>query len=94
MKYVLGSGSFGVVTFAEYTDVNTKKITYYALKSLSKATVIETGIQRRQLLIYLFISSTLNLLQPTSSTFDKLSEKHWTEILSFILFSSVVQHAK
>ena len=43
LKYVLGSGSFGVVTYAEYTDVNTKKITYYALKSLSKATVIETG---------------------------------------------------
>ena len=45
LKYVLGSGSFGVVTFAEYTDVTTKKITYYALKSLSKATVIETGKQ-------------------------------------------------
>lgn len=43
LKYVLGSGSFGVVTFAEYTDVTTKKITFYALKSLSKATVIETG---------------------------------------------------
>lgn len=43
LKYVLGSGSFGVVTFAEYTDVATKKITFYALKSLSKATVIETG---------------------------------------------------
>lgn len=43
LKYVLGSGSFGVVTYAEYTDAVTKKITFYALKSLSKATVIETG---------------------------------------------------
>ena len=43
LKYVLGSGSFGVVTFAEYTDPVTKTTTGYALKSLSKATVIETG---------------------------------------------------
>ena len=40
-KYVLGSGSFGVVTLAEYkTEKNT---TIYALKSLSKLAVIETG---------------------------------------------------
>ena len=43
LKYVLGSGSFGVVTFAEYTDPVSTKTTGYALKSLSKATVIETG---------------------------------------------------
>ena len=43
LKYVLGSGSFGVVTFAEYTDPVSKTTTGYALKSLSKATVIETG---------------------------------------------------
>lgn len=55
LKYVLGSGSFGVVTFAEYTDVTTKKITYYALKSLSKATVIETG---KQLNLSLFTVSS------------------------------------
>jgi len=43
LKYVLGSGSFGVVTYAEYTDPVSKATTGYALKSLSKATVIETG---------------------------------------------------
>ena len=63
LKYVLGSGSFGVVTFAEYTDVNTKKITYYALKSLSKATVIETGTQME----YLFIC-LMTLLTQSDST--------------------------
>lgn len=41
-KYVLGSGSFGVVTLAEYKN-NDKSTTIYALKSLSKLAVIETG---------------------------------------------------
>lgn len=40
-KYVLGSGSFGVVTLAEYKTE--KSATIYALKSLSKLAVIETG---------------------------------------------------
>jgi hypothetical protein len=43
LKYVLGSGSFGVVTYAEYTDEATQVVTFYALKSLSKAAVVETG---------------------------------------------------
>jgi hypothetical protein len=43
LKYVLGSGSFGVVTYAEYTDEATQVVTSYALKSLSKAAVVETG---------------------------------------------------
>jgi len=41
-KYVLGSGSFGVVTLAEYKNAD-KTTTLYALKSLSKLAVIETG---------------------------------------------------
>ena len=45
LKYVLGSGSFGVVTYAEYSDVITGKLTNFALKSLSKAAVVETGMR-------------------------------------------------
>jgi cGMP-dependent protein kinase len=42
IKYVLGSGSFGTVTLAEYRDGSpTPKA--YALKSLSKAGIVETG---------------------------------------------------
>ena len=41
-KYVLGSGSFGVVTLADYTFPD-KTVVSYALKSLSKLNVIETG---------------------------------------------------
>jgi CRP-like cAMP-binding protein len=43
MKYVLGSGSFGVVTLAEYRADKSQPPTNYALKSLSKLAVIETG---------------------------------------------------
>ena len=32
-----------MVTYAEYTDEVTKEVTNYALKSLSKAAVVETG---------------------------------------------------
>lgn len=42
-KYILGSGSFGVVTYAEYRADKTQPPTCYALKSLSKLAVIETG---------------------------------------------------
>ena len=45
LKCVLGSGSFGVVTYAEYSDVTTGKLTNFALKSLSKAAVVETGMR-------------------------------------------------
>jgi len=38
---ILGRGSFGVVTLAEYTVDG--KVQYFALKSLNKAVVIETG---------------------------------------------------
>lgn len=49
MKYILGSGSFGVVTLAEYrADKNHPPINY-ALKSLSKLAVIETGQLRHVL---------------------------------------------
>ena len=45
MKYVLGSGSFGVVTYAEYLDENSENNIngFYALKSISKADVVDTG---------------------------------------------------
>ena len=43
LKYVLGTGSFGVVTLAEYSDEITGVTTNYALKSLSKAAVVDTG---------------------------------------------------
>ena len=44
LKYVLGSGSFGVVTYAEYLDGNCDiNNGSYALKSISKADVVETG---------------------------------------------------
>lgn len=42
MKYILGSGSFGVVTLAEYRPDKNSIPEIYALKSLSKSTVIET----------------------------------------------------
>jgi CRP-like cAMP-binding protein len=49
MKYILGSGSFGVVTLAEYrVDKNLPPVNY-ALKSLSKLAVIETGQLRHVL---------------------------------------------
>jgi len=49
MKYILGSGSFGVVTLAEYrVDKNLPPV-MYALKSLSKLAVIETGQLRHVL---------------------------------------------
>jgi CRP-like cAMP-binding protein len=43
MKYILGSGSFGVVTLAEYRADKSQPPINYALKSLSKLAVIETG---------------------------------------------------
>lgn len=45
LKYVLGSGSFGVVTYAEYLDENSENNIngFYALKSISKADVVDTG---------------------------------------------------
>lgn len=43
MKCVLGSGSFGVVLLAEYRHSGDSVPTLYALKSLSKFTVLETG---------------------------------------------------
>lgn len=49
MKYVLGSGSFGVVTLAEYRADKSQPPTNYALKSLSKLAVIETGQLRHVL---------------------------------------------
>jgi CRP-like cAMP-binding protein len=42
-KYILGSGSFGVVTLAEYRPDKSQPAVNYALKSLSKLAVIETG---------------------------------------------------
>ena len=42
MKYVLGSGSFGVVVYAESREDPTSK-TFYALKFLSKVDVVVTG---------------------------------------------------
>ena len=42
VKYVLGSGSFGTVTMAEYRD-GSPNPKCYALKSLSKAVIVETG---------------------------------------------------
>ena len=51
LKYVLGSGSFGVVTCAEYTNEATQGVTSYALKSLSKAAVVETGEKLKRLYV-------------------------------------------
>ena len=48
MKCVYGSGSFGVVIAAEYKDFN-NDITQYALKVLTKVSVIETGQLRHVL---------------------------------------------
>lgn len=42
-KCILGSGSFGVVTLAEYRADKNQPPVSYALKSLSKLAVIETG---------------------------------------------------
>ena len=42
VNYVLGSGSFGTVTMAEYRD-GSDTPSCYALKSLSKASIVETG---------------------------------------------------
>jgi CRP-like cAMP-binding protein len=42
-KCILGSGSFGVVTLAEYRADKNQAPVNYALKSLSKLAVIETG---------------------------------------------------
>lgn len=41
--YVLGSGSFGVATMAEYRDGTSSPPEKFALKSLSKAAAVETG---------------------------------------------------
>ncbi len=49
MKYILGSGSFGVVTLAEYRLDKNQPAVLYALKSLSKLAVIETGQLRHVL---------------------------------------------
>ena len=49
MKFVYGSGSFGVVIAADYKNTDTNTITSYALKALSKSAVVETG-QLRHLL--------------------------------------------
>eukprot|EP01031_Cornospumella_fuschlensis_P005900 gene5900-7326_t len=49
MKYILGSGSFGVVTLAEYRPDKNHPPVLYALKSLSKLAVIETGQLRHVL---------------------------------------------
>lgn len=49
MKYILGSGSFGVVTLAEYRADKNQPAVVYALKSLSKLAVIETGQLRHVL---------------------------------------------
>lgn len=49
MKYILGSGSFGVVTLAEYRADKNQPPINYALKSLSKLAVIETGQLRHVL---------------------------------------------
>lgn len=49
MKYILGSGSFGVVTLAEYRPDKAQPAILYALKSLSKLAVIETGQLRHVL---------------------------------------------
>jgi cGMP-dependent protein kinase len=43
IKHVLGSGTFGIVSLAEYRENPTAQPLHVALKSLSKATVIETG---------------------------------------------------
>lgn len=48
-KFILGSGSFGVVTLAEYRAENSQKPMICALKSLSKLAVIETGQLRHVL---------------------------------------------
>ena len=48
IMYVLGSGSFGVATMAEYRD-GTEPPEKFALKSLSKAAAVETGQLRHVL---------------------------------------------
>eukprot|EP01038_Epipyxis_sp_PR26KG_P007545 gene7545-10280_t len=48
-KFILGSGSFGVVTLAEYRPDKSQNVVTYALKSLSKLAVIETGQLRHVL---------------------------------------------
>lgn len=65
-KYVLGSGSFGVVTLGEYrTDKGTEPLVC-ALKSLSKLAVIETGqlrhvMDERRLLAFMDSSFIMKL---------------------------------
>jgi cGMP-dependent protein kinase len=49
IKHVLGSGTFGIVSLAEYRENPTAQPLHVALKSLSKATVIETGQLRHVL---------------------------------------------
>jgi len=57
-KFILGSGSFGVVTLAEYRADKTAQPMLCALKSLSKLAVIETGqlrhvLDERRILAYM-----------------------------------------
>lgn len=49
MKHVLGTGSFGVVIFAEYREKKDDSPVSYALKCLSKFSVVETGQIRHML---------------------------------------------
>ena len=57
-KFILGSGSFGVVTLAEYKQDKNSPPLLCALKSLSKLAVIETGqlrhvLDERRILAYM-----------------------------------------
>jgi len=57
--HVLGAGSFGTVTMAKYTESKTEPPVEYALKSLSKINIVETG-QLRHVMDERLILSQMN----------------------------------
>lgn len=73
---ILGKGSFGVVTLAEYTDPITKEKACYACKALNKATIIETGqlrhVQDERHLLSVMNSNFIIRLFGTYQTQDQL----------------------
>ena len=87
LKYVLGSGSFGVVTYAEYFDENCDiNNGSYALKSISKADVVETGEYFQGAC---FSIQSCNLYQMLSIFFYSISCRHSSFLLFF--FSSFLR---
>jgi cGMP-dependent protein kinase len=74
--FLLGSGTFGIVTLAEYRDTNDSPPMLVALKSLSKQAVIETGQLRHVLderrLLAAMDSNFILKVYGTTQTSDQL----------------------